>query len=262
MNVPNKKSPLGKKLIAAKIVASEPMTVISLAVMPRVIRPRQIGVINLVTGARNDPCSIVPIVGLGLVSTLIFPLIDPDARISIIGQGATDFAKYLGIKPSPMELADAAIFVVSAVSGATAEDQMNWELARELYIPSIVAITDLTASEVDFDDMAAIAGKMLDPVITPFLVLHDDEGKPTALINLDSLVLINYSNSNRIVMESDPEHKVLVFEFRKEYLEALEEFGPDSFNLALTFPAIPIVQEIDLGKYELLEYLAKLPSRS
>jgi len=45
-------------------------------------------------------------------------------------------------------------------------------------------------------------------------------------------------------------------------LEALEEFGPDSFNLALTFPAIPIVQEIDLGKYELLEYLAKLPSRS
>ena len=48
----------------------------------------------------------------------------------------------------------------------------------------------------------------------------------------------------------------------KEYLEALEEFGPDSFNLALTFPAIPIVQEIDLGKYELLEYLAKLPSRS
>jgi hypothetical protein len=66
--------------------------------------------------------------------------------------------------------------------------------------------------------MSAIAGRMLDPVQTPFLVLHDDSGNPTALIDLDNLKLSDYSTGDRVECDSDPEHKVLVFEFRKEFL--------------------------------------------
>ena len=117
-------------------------------------------------------------------------------------------------------------------------------------------------SEIDFDDMAAIATRLLDPVVTPYLVLHAEDGSPSALINLDSLQLSDYSTGVRVVKESDPEHKVLVFEFRKEYLEALEEFGQDAFQQGLAFPAIPVIPNLKLGLFELLSYLAKLPSRS
>jgi hypothetical protein len=108
--------------------------------------------------------------------------------------------------------------------------------------------------------MSAIAGKLLDPVLTPYLVLHDDSGNPTALIDLDSLKISDYSTGVREERESDSEHKVLVFEFRKEYLEALEEFGPTGFIDALNFPAIPFIEINNLGSFEIATLLNKLPS--
>lgn len=214
------------------------------------------------TGARSDPCSIIPIVGLGIVSDLIFPPIAPNLGVSIVGKNSAGLARDLGVNPVALEGADAAIFIVSANEGISAEDAQLWSLARELYIPSLVAITEIEMSEIDFDDMAAIAARLLDPVVTPYLVLHAEDGSPSALINLDSLQLSDYSTGVRIVKESDPEHKVLVFEFRKEYLEALEEFGADAFQQGLAFPAIPVIPNLKLGLFELLSYLAKLPSRS
>ena len=196
------------------------------------------------------------------MSNLIFPPITPNLRVAIVGNGNENLAKFLELSPAPLSESDCAIFIVDALAGVSESDQFNWSLARELYIPSIVAITNISQSDIDFDDMSAIAGRLLDPVITPYLVLHAEDGSPTALIDLDTLKLIDYSNSKREVKESDPEHKVLVFEFRKEYLEALEEFGNESFSAALTFPAIPIIPEIYLGKYEVLDYLSKLPARS
>jgi len=184
------------------------------------------GVINLVTGARNDSCNIFPIVGFVVVSTQIFPPITPKLQVSLVGKSSGEIAQYFGLaqqSASTLDSSDAAIFIVSAIDGISSADIDIWNLARELYIPSLILITDLTNGETDFDDMSAIAGRMLDPVQTPYLVLHDDDGNPTALINLDSLKLSDYSTGHRVERDSDPEHKVLVFEFRKEYLEAIEE---------------------------------------
>jgi rRNA maturation protein Rpf1 len=110
--------------------------------------------------------------------------------------------------------------------------------------------------------MSAIAGRMLDPVQTPYLVLHDDSGNPTALIDLETLKLSDYSSGTRVERESDPEHKVLVSEFRKEFLEATEEFGQNSFEEALSFPTIPFIPSNGLGSFEVATFLNKLPSRS
>ena len=196
------------------------------------------------------------------MSDLIFPPIAPNLGVSIVGKNSAGLARDLGVIPVALEGADAAIFIVSANEGISTGDAQLWSLARELYIPSLVAITEIEMSEIDFDDMAAIATRLLDPVVTPYLVLHDEDGSPSALINLDSLQLSDYSTGVRVVKESDPEHKVLVFEFRKEYLEALEEFGQDAFQQGLAFPAIPVIPNLKLGLFELLSYLAKLPSRS
>jgi hypothetical protein len=220
------------------------------------------GVINLVTGARNDSCNIFPIVGLVVVSTQIFPPITPKLQVSLVGKASGEIADYLGISPCELDSSDAAIFIVSALDGISPEDIQTWNQARELYIPSLILITELTNGETDFDDMSAIAGRMLDPVQTPYLVLHDDSGHPIALIDLDTLKLSDYSTGNRIERDSDPEHKVLVFEFRKEYLDAIEEFGESGFQDGLSFPAIPFIPSNGLGSFEVVTLLNKLPSRS
>ena len=168
---------------------------------------------------------------------------------------------YFGLKGAPLESADLAIFIVSAQSAISEENCKIWEQARELYIPSLILITELTDGEIDFDDMSAIAGRLLDPVQTPYLVLHDDIGKPTALIDLDSLRIADYSDGKRTECDSDSEHKVLVFEFRKEYLEAIEDFGTSGFASGLSFPALPFIEENGLGSFEIATLINSLPSR-
>ena len=198
------------------------------------------------------------------MSTQIFPPITPKLQVSLVGKSSGEIAQYFGLaqqSASTLDSSDAAIFIVSAIDGISSADIDIWNLARELYIPSLILITDLTNGETDFDDMSAIAGRMLDPVQTPFLVLHDDAGNPTALINLESLKLSDYSSGARIERDSDPEHKVLVFDFRKEYLEAIEEFGPSSFEEGLSFPAIPFISSNGLGSFEIATLLNQLPSR-
>jgi hypothetical protein len=186
-------------------------------------------------------------------------LISPELRVAYIGAGLENLGHALG-GATAQELgeADVAIFAVSAITGIDAAGQSSWAQARELYIPSIVAITELSGSEIDFDDMAAIAGKTLDPVVTPFLVLHDDAGAPAALIELDTLKNITFTEGVRTITESDPEHKLLVFEFRKEYLEALEAAGEGAFGAALLFPAIPYIPELGIGVAEIAGYLRQL----
>jgi hypothetical protein len=196
------------------------------------------------------------------VSIQIFPPIAPKLRVSVVGKSGVEIANYLGLTPVSIEDSDAAIFIVSAIDGISTSDIELWNLARQLYIPSLILITELSNGDTDFDDMSAIAGRMLDPVQTPYLVLHDDNGNPTALINLDTLKLSDYSNGGRSERESDPEHKVLVFEFRKEYLEAIEEFGESGFQDGLSFPALPFIPSNGLGSYEIASLLNKLPSRS
>ncbi|MEJ6577124.1 MAG: hypothetical protein QNL49_01670 [Actinomycetota bacterium] len=196
------------------------------------------------------------------MSTQIFPPIAPKLLVCAIGKSASQVIDYFSLNQAPLESADLAIFIVSAQSAISEADRKIWEQARELYIPSLVLITELTDGEIDFDDMSAIAAKLLDPLQTPYLVLHDDIGKPTALIDLDSLRIADYSDGKRIECDSDNEHKVLVFEFRKEYLEAIEEFGPSGFASGLSFPALPFIEDNGLGSFEIATLLNSLPSRS
>ncbi len=177
------------------------------------------------------------------------------------GDSAAALSNELGTPAVSLEGADVFLIAVSAVTGISPDGVELWNQARELYVPSIVVVDDLVGSETDFDDMVPIIGRLLEPVVNPFLILHDDGGSPTALIDLDSLHIIDYSNGNREVRDSDPEHKLLVFEFRKEYLDGLSAAGEGAFEAALLYPAIPYVAALGLGKAEIASYLERLPVR-
>ncbi len=196
------------------------------------------------------------------MSNLIFPADSTDLRVNFSGPGSEDLASALALSPQPLDEADVAIFCVSAVDGFAPGMTEDWQRAREIYLPSIVAIVDLEKSEIDFEDMSAIVGKTLDPVITPYLVLHSDEGIPTAVISLETQLITDYTLGLKRTIESDPEHKELVAEFREEFLEQIESAGDEPFANALVFPAIPTAIHIKLGLAEILEWLRKIPSRS
>jgi len=182
------------------------------------------------------------------------------AKIAIIGQKSAELASALGIETVGFDEADGAIFVVSANDGIVSADLDTWRTARDLYIPSLVVISDLSSSEIDFEDMSAIASKMLDPIVTPYLVLHGDDGAPAALISLESLEVSDYSAPQVTKRAADPEHEELVAEFRTEYLEAVEDAGENSFQAGLLFPALPWIEKTKMGINEIKEYLKLVPT--
>ena len=180
-------------------------------------------------------------------------------KVAIVGGKSQQLADELAISPVDLESSDVAFFLVSANDGIISANIEKWRLARELYIPSLVIIFDLLESDIDFEDMTAIASKMLDPVVTPYLVLHGDDGRPAALINLETLKVIDYSVEPHEIRDAEQEHIELVAEFREEYLEALEDAGEDSFAAGLLFPALAWVEGSRIGPDQVREYLNQIP---
>lgn len=183
-------------------------------------------------------------------------------KISIIGAKSEQLKQELGFEVVDLERCDCALFLVSARDGIISGNLEKWRQARELYIPSLVIICDLLTSEIDFEDMTAIASKMLDPVVTPYLVLHSDEGSPVALIDLETLQLIDYSTGQRHDGPADPEHIDLVAEFRAEYLEELTAAGEESFAAGLLYPALPWVEGTRIGLDQIVDLLSQVPVAS
>ena len=180
--------------------------------------------------------------------------------VAIIGKSAEKLESDLGVSNSPLEGADVALFIVSAKDGIVRADIDSWSAARELYIPSIVVISDTDSADLDFDDMTAIASKMLDPVATRYLVLHADNGDPVALIDLVTLKILDYSSGVLAIRDSDDEHKDLIGDYVTEYLDRVEEAGEEGFIQGLLFPALPWISGNPMGLEQIKELLNEIPT--
>lgn len=157
----------------------------------------------------------------------------------------------------------AAIFAINASSGVDQKTVDLWHQFDELLLPRILVITGFNEGLQDFDDAVVLAKRLLDDVATPVLVLHDDDGSPCALIDLDTLKINNYRTGE--ITDADPEHLELVADFREEYLAQKEAAGEDGFISGIFFPAIPVLlndPEFNLGVDIVKKYLSKLPSLS
>jgi hypothetical protein len=174
-------------------------------------------------------------------------------------------AQLLGLLESedlPPSDAELVVVLASTKSGIDQAITSQWQSFRESYVPVIIAIIDLDNNEVDFEDMSAIVGKILEPVVTPYLVLHADNGAIAAVINLESLQITDYSLGIGIAKDSDPEHKELVKDFADELSTSLIEGGWEQFVQGLIVPAIPLHLDNNLGVAEIKRFLDLIPSRS
>jgi translation elongation factor EF-G len=153
---------------------------------------------------------------------------------------------------------DLAIFVVNPATGIDQHSIELWQGFDQYQVPRLVVVTQLEKSEADFDDAVMLANRVFDQVITPYLVLHDDQGLPVALINLADLRIVDYSTNPPIEIDCEEEHRTLVQEFREEYLEKIESDGEDSFAAGLQFPAIPLWIDKGIGVDKVRDLIKQL----
>ena len=153
---------------------------------------------------------------------------------------------------------DCAIFAVNPSAGIDEPTIKKWEEFNEYLTPRIMVALALPGAELDFDDAVLLANRVFDQMVTPFLVLHGDDGSPAALISLEDLSVRNYIHGIAVLSESEPEHRELVADFQQEYKETIEDAGEDAFRAGLLFPAIPINIENRIGIDVLITYLDQL----
>jgi hypothetical protein len=186
-----------------------------------------------------------------------------DLRIHVYGHTSADpdqVAARFGAQASQIAVAesDLAIFAIDPSAGIDQATIDLWQCLDEYQVPRLVVVTHLEKLEADFDDAVMIATRVFDQMITPFLVLHDEDGMPAALIGLSDLQIIDYSTKPKTLKNSEEEHQTLVQEFRDEYLDLLSASGDNAFSAGLLFPAIPLWIERGIGVDIVNEYIQQL----
>ena len=153
-----------------------------------------------------------------------------------------------------LDSCDAFILVISAKTGVSSTMIDLWSRIAERQIPRMIIVNGLELSEIDFDDIVLIANRVLENVITPYLVLHDELGEPSGLISLTNNVVHDYSGDSVKSYPADDELQGLVSEFREELILAQSEMDDSAFAQGLLVPAIPFVTSKKIGKTEIEAY--------
>jgi hypothetical protein len=195
------------------------------------------------------------------------PVNSPSKRIHVYGHVSASPAAiasaFHGTVSATAEAdSDLAIFAINPGAGIDAQTISLWQELDDFQIPRLVLVNGLEGQELDFDDAAMLASRVFDQMITPYLVLHGDDGEPTALIRLEDLEITDYSTNPPTTRHCDPEHEELVREFRDEYFEQTSEMDEGAFAAGIIFPAIPINLNKGIGVDVVQSYIDLLPSSS
>ena len=156
---------------------------------------------------------------------------------------------------------DLFVLVISAKTGVSAEMTSTWNIASEKQVPRIVIVNGLEMNETDFDDIVLIANRILESVITPYLVLHDEVGEPVGLISLSDNQVRDYSSGVANIYPADSELQSLVADFKEELEESTIEFDSSAFQAGLIVPALPFVASRNIGVDEFQSYLELVTKR-
>ncbi len=163
---------------------------------------------------------------------------------------------------SPEGESDLAIFAINPSAGIDQQAIDNWAALDDFQIPRMVVVNGLEGQELDFEDAVMVANRVFDQLVTPYLVLHDDDGEAAALIRLQDLQIIDYTKNPPQLRASDPEHEELVRDFREEYFDLTSEMDEGAFAAGILFPAIPINLIKGIGVDVVQSYIDLLPSGS
>ena len=163
-------------------------------------------------------------------------------------------------KPINTEI-DLFTLLIDARSGISPEMISIWHHYQERQFPRIMIVQGIEFSESDFDDIVLIGNRVLETFATPYLVLHDDLGVPTALISLEDNLVHDYSGTEINCFSANSELIDLISEFQKEYLQLYNELGDDGFFQGIFAIAIPIGNSKPFGIAEINSIIDSLAKR-
>ncbi len=155
---------------------------------------------------------------------------------------------------------DCFALLVDARTGISQAMIETWQQYAERQFPRLLLVQGLEFAETDFDDIVLIGNRTLESLATPYLVLHDDLGQPTALISLEDNLIHDYSAEELRKYSADSELVDLVADFQLEYLQLYRDLGEDGFAQGIFAIALPIGMTKKFGAAELnaiLEGLSK-----
>ena len=150
--------------------------------------------------------------------------------------------------------------LVDARTGISPAMVEVWQSYAERQFPRLLLVQGLEFAESDFDDIVLIGNRVLEQFATPFLVLHDDLGQPTALISLEDNLVHDYSGAQARRYSAESELVDIVADSQEEYLQLYSDLGEDGFQQGIFAIALPVGIEKAIGIAELnsiLEVLAK-----
>ena len=173
---------------------------------------------------------------------------------------ATLFSAHTSMKIEPE--ASVAIFAINPSAGIDGETIALWEAYGDFLTPRILVVITMDGSTMDFDDAVMLINRVLDPCVTPYLVLHNEDGNPSALISLADLKTYDYSTQPVMIADADTELRDVVAEFQSEYFEQMHGLDESAFGAGVIFPAIPIGLSNQMGVDVVNRYLQTLPSGS
>lgn len=160
-----------------------------------------------------------------------------------------------------LESVDLFALLVDARSGISKEMIELWNHFQDRQFPRAMIVQGIEFSESDFDDIVLIGNRVLEQFATPYLVLHDDLGQPTALISLEDNLVHDYSGAEKNRFSADNELMDLIADFQEEYLQLYKELGEDGFFQGIFAIAIPIGSEKAFGIPELNMVIEALSKR-
>ena len=164
------------------------------------------------------------------------------------------------LTPVTRDEAQIGLFVIEADRGLAPDQISSFQQFRDLQLPTLILVSGLMPDndqdKWDFDDVVMLANRVLEKVVTPYLVLHDDEGIPSGLYDLERDLVLEQKDGRRIERVADSELSELITEFKAEWLE--DDFRIEDFTSGLRVVAIPYLPERSVGELETRELITKL----
>lgn len=198
----------------------------------------------------------------GSSARAVLDLVSPSDRVGLVELTAS------GAESGHLDSVSAVMVLMSAAAGIDGHTVTAWEEAAELALPRAVVISLPDDARVDFDEMVAIAQRVLDDdVVARYLPMLDDDGGFAGVFDLVTQHVIEWSRGTPTTRAPDPEHVALTAEARDELVEAIlthhvddalmrrhiggAEISPDAlahaFNECVAdaslFPAVPLANE-------------------
>ena len=177
------------------------------------------------------------------------------SQAEVIVEESSEFAEI------DFNVCDAFMLVINAKTGVSGAMIELWNRVSDRQIPRMILVNGLELSEIDFDDIVLIINRVLENVVTPYLVLHDEVGEPSGLISIADGIVHDYSGTEEINYKADDELLNLVTEFREELMLALSEMDESAYQQGIVVPAFPYIRAKKIGLREIQDFARVLTKR-